>query len=168
MTGDRYTGGPRTGDRLPRRRRTGPAVSISHVARANALIELGSLEEAHAPLDQVDLMMLPESDRTFLMVAWRTIRSRLALAEGDVDGVGRSPRRSSAIFGRRAWSCSRPRRPRPRASAYRGGTERRREHRARGGDRARGTSRRAQGALGSAGHLGRARDTCDHASHVTE
>jgi hypothetical protein len=29
-------------------------------------------------------MMLPEPDRTFLMVAWHTTRSRLALAEGDV------------------------------------------------------------------------------------
>jgi tetratricopeptide (TPR) repeat protein len=64
--------------------RVPPAASISHVARANALIALGRLGEAHAPLDQVDLMMLPEPDRTFLMVAWHTTRSRLALAEGDV------------------------------------------------------------------------------------
>jgi tetratricopeptide (TPR) repeat protein len=67
--------------------RVPPAASISHVARANALIALGRLGEAHAPLDQVDLMMLPEPDRSFLMVAWHTTRSRLALAEGDVDGA---------------------------------------------------------------------------------
>jgi tetratricopeptide (TPR) repeat protein len=64
--------------------RVPPAASISHVARANALIVLDRLVEARAPLDQVDLMMLPEPDRTFLMVAWHTTRSRLALAEGDV------------------------------------------------------------------------------------
>ena len=65
--------------------RVPPAASISHVARANALIALGRLGEAHPPLGQVDLMMLPEPDRTFLMVAWHTTRSRLALEEGDVD-----------------------------------------------------------------------------------
>jgi tetratricopeptide (TPR) repeat protein len=64
--------------------RVPPAASISHVARASALIVLGEHAEAHAPLDQVDLMMFPEPDRTFLMVAWHTTRSRLALAEGDV------------------------------------------------------------------------------------
>ncbi len=67
--------------------RVPPAASISHVARANALIALGRHGEAHGPLDQVDLMMLPEPDRTFLMVAWRTTRSRLVLAEGDVDAA---------------------------------------------------------------------------------
>ena len=65
--------------------RVPPAASISHVARANALIALGRLGDAHPPLGQVDLMMLPEPDRTFLMVAWHTTRSRLALEEGDVD-----------------------------------------------------------------------------------
>jgi class 3 adenylate cyclase/tetratricopeptide (TPR) repeat protein len=65
--------------------RVPPAASISHVARASALIALGRHAEAHAPLDQVDLMMLPEPDRTFLMVAARTTRSRLALDEGEVD-----------------------------------------------------------------------------------
>jgi tetratricopeptide (TPR) repeat protein len=64
-----------------------PAASIAHVARADALIALGRHEEAHAPLDEVDLMMLPEPDRTFLMVTSRTIRSTLALADGDVVGA---------------------------------------------------------------------------------
>jgi tetratricopeptide (TPR) repeat protein len=67
--------------------RVPPAASLAHVARADALIALGRNQEAHAPLDEVDLMMLPEPDRTFLMVASRTIRSRLALADGDVDGA---------------------------------------------------------------------------------
>jgi class 3 adenylate cyclase/tetratricopeptide (TPR) repeat protein len=67
--------------------RVPPAASLAHVARADALISLGRHEEAHAPLDEVDLMMLPEPDRTFLMVASRTICSRLALADGDVDGA---------------------------------------------------------------------------------
>ena len=64
-----------------------PAASLAHVARADALIALGRHAEAHAPLDEVDLMMLPEPDRTFLMVAARTTRTRLALADGDVDGA---------------------------------------------------------------------------------
>lgn len=67
--------------------RVPPAASLAHVARADALIALGRHDEAHAPLDEVDLMMLPEPDRTFLMVASRTIRSRLALADGDIDGA---------------------------------------------------------------------------------
>jgi tetratricopeptide (TPR) repeat protein len=62
-----------------------PAASLAHVSRADALIALGRHAEAHAPLDEVDLMMLPEPDRTFLMVAARTTRSRLALDDGDVD-----------------------------------------------------------------------------------
>jgi len=64
-----------------------PAASLAHVARADALIALGRHSEAHAPLEEVDLMMLPEPDRTFLMVAARTTRSRLALDDGDVDGA---------------------------------------------------------------------------------
>ena len=64
-----------------------PAASLAHVGRADALIALGRHAEAHAPLDEVDLMMLPEPDRTFLMVAARTTRTRLALADGDVDGA---------------------------------------------------------------------------------
>lgn len=67
--------------------RVPPAASLAHVARADALISLGRDEEAHAPLDEVDLMMLPEPDRTFLMVASRVIRSRLALVDGEVDGA---------------------------------------------------------------------------------
>jgi class 3 adenylate cyclase/tetratricopeptide (TPR) repeat protein len=65
--------------------RVPPAASLAHVARADALIALGRQAEAHAPLDEVDLMMLPEPDRTFLMVAERTTRSRLALDDGEVD-----------------------------------------------------------------------------------
>jgi class 3 adenylate cyclase/ATP/maltotriose-dependent transcriptional regulator MalT len=65
--------------------RVPPAASLAHVARADALIALGRQAEAHAPLDEVDLMMLPEPDRTFLMVAACTTRSRLALNDGDVD-----------------------------------------------------------------------------------
>jgi tetratricopeptide (TPR) repeat protein len=64
-----------------------PAASLAHVARADALIALGRHAEAHAPLDEVDLMMLPEPDRTFLMIASGMIRSRLALADADVDGA---------------------------------------------------------------------------------
>ncbi len=64
-----------------------PAASLAHVARADALIALERHAEAHAPLDEVDLMMLPEPDRTFLMVAALTTRTRLALADGDVDGA---------------------------------------------------------------------------------
>jgi tetratricopeptide (TPR) repeat protein len=73
--------------------RVPPAASISYVARASALIALGRHAEAHAPLDQVDLMMLPEPDRTFLMVAARATRSRLALTEGDVDEADAIARR---------------------------------------------------------------------------
>jgi class 3 adenylate cyclase/tetratricopeptide (TPR) repeat protein len=65
------------------RERVPPAASLAHVARADALIALGRHVEAHAPLDEVDLMMLPEPDRTFLMVTSQTIRSGLALADGD-------------------------------------------------------------------------------------
>ena len=67
--------------------RVPPAASLAHVARADALIALGRHMEAHAPLDEVDLMMLPEPDPTSPMVAARTIRSRLALVDGDVDGA---------------------------------------------------------------------------------
>ena len=83
----RWRAGPRTRRRVARGgvRACAPAASIAHVARAVALITLGRHAEAHAPLDEVDLMMLPEPDRTFLMGAWRTTRSLLALAEGDVD-----------------------------------------------------------------------------------
>jgi tetratricopeptide (TPR) repeat protein len=65
--------------------RVPPAASLAHVARADALIAIGRHPEAHAPLDEVDLMMLPEPDRTFLMVAARTTRCRLALDDGEVD-----------------------------------------------------------------------------------
>ena len=67
--------------------RVPPAASLAHVARADALIAVGRHAEAHEPLDEVDLMMLPEPDRTFLMVTSRTIRSRLALTDDDVVGA---------------------------------------------------------------------------------
>jgi class 3 adenylate cyclase/tetratricopeptide (TPR) repeat protein len=72
--------------------RVPPAASHAHLARAVSLMTLGRYEEAHAPLDEVDLMMLPEPDRMFLMAAWRTTRSRLALAEGDVGAAGGTAR----------------------------------------------------------------------------
>jgi class 3 adenylate cyclase/tetratricopeptide (TPR) repeat protein len=68
--------------------RVPPATSLAHVARAGALLTLGRHAEAQAPLEEVDLMMLPEPDRTFLMVTARTTRSRLALEDGDVDEAG--------------------------------------------------------------------------------
>ena len=87
--------------------RVPPASSLAHVARADALIALGRLPEAHAPLDEVDLGMLPEPDRTFLMVASRTVRSRLALAEGDSEAEAIA-RRSSRISGRKGlWFSTR-------------------------------------------------------------
>ena len=67
------------------RERVPPAVSIARVSEALALISLGRGDEARAPLDEVDLMMLPEPDRTFLRVASSAARARLALLDGDVE-----------------------------------------------------------------------------------
>jgi tetratricopeptide (TPR) repeat protein len=67
------------------RERVPPALSIARVSEALALISLGRRDEAHAPLDEVDLMMLPEPDRTFLRVASSAARARLALLDGDVE-----------------------------------------------------------------------------------
>ena len=64
--------------------RVPPAISIARVSEALALISLGRQNEAHAPLEAVDLMMLPEPDRTFLRVASSAARARLALLDGDV------------------------------------------------------------------------------------
>ena len=66
------------------RERVPPAISIARVSEALALISLGRQNEAHAPLEAVDLMMLPEPDRTFLRVASSAARARLALLDGDV------------------------------------------------------------------------------------
>ena len=66
------------------RERVPPAISIARVSEALALISLGRQKEAHAPLEAVDLMMLPEPDRTFLRVASSAARARLALLDGDV------------------------------------------------------------------------------------
>ncbi len=65
------------------RERVPPAVSIASVSRALALISLGRHDEAHESLEAVDLMMLPEPDRTFLRVASSGARARLALLDGD-------------------------------------------------------------------------------------
>jgi class 3 adenylate cyclase/tetratricopeptide (TPR) repeat protein len=67
------------------RERVPPALSIARVSEALALISLGRRDEAHAPLDEVDLMMLPEPDRTFLRVASSAARARLALLDGAFD-----------------------------------------------------------------------------------
>jgi class 3 adenylate cyclase/tetratricopeptide (TPR) repeat protein len=69
------------------RERVPPALSIARVSQALALISLGRRDEARAPLEQVDLMMLPEPDRTFLRVASSAARARLALLDGDVEGA---------------------------------------------------------------------------------
>jgi tetratricopeptide (TPR) repeat protein len=61
-----------------------PALSIARVSQALALISLGRHDEAHAPLEEVDLMMLPEPDRTYLRVASSAARARLALLDGDL------------------------------------------------------------------------------------
>ena len=67
------------------RERIPPAISIASVSQALALISLGRHDEAHAPLEAVDLMMLPEPDRTFLRVASSAARARLALLDGYVE-----------------------------------------------------------------------------------
>jgi class 3 adenylate cyclase/tetratricopeptide (TPR) repeat protein len=74
------------------RERVPPAASLGHVARADALISAGDHSAALAALDEVDLMMLPEPDRTFLLVASRLARSRVALRTGD-------PQEAEAIAG---------------------------------------------------------------------
>ena len=65
------------------RERVPPAISIARVSQALALISLGRHDEAHAPLAAVDLMMLPEPDRTFLRVASSAALVRLALLNSD-------------------------------------------------------------------------------------
>jgi class 3 adenylate cyclase/tetratricopeptide (TPR) repeat protein len=65
------------------RERVPPAASLAHVARADASIAAGDHAAALAALDEVDLMMLPEPDRTFLLVASRLARARVALRTGD-------------------------------------------------------------------------------------
>ena len=132
--------------------RVPPAVSLAHVSRADALIALGRLHEAHVPLDEVDLGMLPEPDRTFLMGASRTIRSRLALAEGDVEGAEAIARglvedlRGERGGRSQCGSAGGPRAGAPRCPPVRGG-----RRRSRSGDRAGGAARGAPGALGGAG-----------------
>jgi class 3 adenylate cyclase/tetratricopeptide (TPR) repeat protein len=74
------------------RERVPPAASLTHVARADALIAAGDHAAALAALDDVDLMMLPEPDRTFLLVASRLARGRVALRTGD-------PQEAAAIAG---------------------------------------------------------------------
>jgi tetratricopeptide (TPR) repeat protein len=74
------------------RERVPPAASVAHVARADALIASGDDTAARAALDEVDLGMLPEPDRTFLLVSSRLARARVALRSGD-------PREAAAIAG---------------------------------------------------------------------
>ncbi len=138
--------------------RVPPAASLAHVARADALIALGRHAEAHAPLDAVDLMMLPEPDRTFLMGASRTIRSRLALAEGDVDGaeaIARGLRRGSPD----ERGCGSGRGGPPRA-----GASTRRCRPVRGGPRrsrsSRSSRRSGSGSAECSGRRWRCRRTC--------
>jgi class 3 adenylate cyclase/tetratricopeptide (TPR) repeat protein len=61
-------------ERLP------PAVSLAHIARAEVFMAQGNSSAAGAALDEIDRLMLPEPDRTFLLVASRLARSRLAVA----------------------------------------------------------------------------------------
>jgi class 3 adenylate cyclase/tetratricopeptide (TPR) repeat protein len=74
------------------RERVPPAASLAHVARADALITAGDHAAALAALDEVDPMMLPEPDRTFLLVASRLARARVAIRTGD-------PQEAAAIAG---------------------------------------------------------------------
>ena len=60
-----------------------PAASLAHLARADALIAGEDHAAALAALDEVDLMKLPEPDRTFLLVASRLARARVALRTED-------------------------------------------------------------------------------------
>jgi class 3 adenylate cyclase/tetratricopeptide (TPR) repeat protein len=66
------------------RERVPPGISIARVSQALARISLGRHDEARALLDEVDLMKLPEPDRTFLRVAASAAHARLALLDGDV------------------------------------------------------------------------------------
>jgi tetratricopeptide (TPR) repeat protein len=74
------------------RERVPPAASLAHIARADALITAGDHAAALAALDEVDLTMFPEPDRTFLLVASRLARARVALSTGD-------PHEAAAIAG---------------------------------------------------------------------
>jgi class 3 adenylate cyclase/tetratricopeptide (TPR) repeat protein len=65
------------------RERVPPAASIAHVARASALITAGDHGGALDALDEADPTKLPEPDRTFLLVASRLARARVALRTGD-------------------------------------------------------------------------------------
>jgi class 3 adenylate cyclase/tetratricopeptide (TPR) repeat protein len=69
------------------RERVPPAASLAHVARAEASIDAGDHAAALAALDEVELMMFPEPDRTFLLVASRLARARVALRTGDPQGA---------------------------------------------------------------------------------
>jgi tetratricopeptide (TPR) repeat protein len=60
-----------------------PAASVAHGARAEALIVLGDAVAAKEALDAIELAMLPEPDRTLLLVSSERARSRLALEAGD-------------------------------------------------------------------------------------
>jgi tetratricopeptide (TPR) repeat protein len=65
------------------RERMPPGASLAQVARADALITRRDHATALAALDEVDLMMFPEPDRTFLLVASRLARARVAQLTGE-------------------------------------------------------------------------------------
>jgi class 3 adenylate cyclase/tetratricopeptide (TPR) repeat protein len=60
-----------------------PAAAMANVARGDALVGLGKLEEALDVLQQVDVTRLPEPDRTMSFVACQLARSRAELGLGD-------------------------------------------------------------------------------------
>jgi class 3 adenylate cyclase/tetratricopeptide (TPR) repeat protein/energy-coupling factor transporter ATP-binding protein EcfA2 len=59
------------------------AASLGQIARADALIAIGDHPAARAALEEVEVELLPEPDRTFSLVASRLAGSRLAVAAGD-------------------------------------------------------------------------------------
>ena len=59
------------------------AASLAQIARADALIAIGDHPAARAALEEVEVELLPEPDRTFSLVASRLAGSRLAVAAGD-------------------------------------------------------------------------------------
>ncbi|HYY07212.1 MAG TPA: adenylate/guanylate cyclase domain-containing protein [Actinomycetota bacterium] len=82
------------------RERMPPAVSASQVARAEAFLALGKRDDARDALDQVDVEMFPEPERTLLLASTSIARSRLALADGDPDGAAEIARTLLRELGR--------------------------------------------------------------------
>jgi class 3 adenylate cyclase/tetratricopeptide (TPR) repeat protein len=65
------------------RERMAPATSAAQVARAEAFLALGDRDRARDAIDQVDLAMFPDPERTLLLASSSIVRSRLAVAHGD-------------------------------------------------------------------------------------